>query len=300
MSVLRDIRIHIIMNIIVLLYKKVNIIEPVDKEGICWMKKMNEKNKHGFTLAELLVVVAIIIILVAISIPIFTSRLEKARASTCDANRRSLKAELTTEYISEQGFGSEVSDTDDFDITNSSLRTNYGKNFDFDTFCPEGGVITAKYSNSSFTVYCTKHNNEWSVGDSSAWDKVLSFIDKNYSADSGSGYNGNHTPAMLNKLKDAGFDFEEMGVKSWSFNKNQSDLFYWSTQDISKMNTGDKVPTLCYNSKTKKYSVMISTIQSYTLKPGITYNIMRGYTKYGSGGEYTYEEAKAIYDKISN
>lgn len=39
---------------------------------------MNKKNK-GFTLAELLIVVAIIAVLVAVSIPIFTSQLKKAR-----------------------------------------------------------------------------------------------------------------------------------------------------------------------------------------------------------------------------
>ena len=37
------------------------------------------KRKKGFTLAELLIVVAIIAVLVAISIPIFTSQLKKAR-----------------------------------------------------------------------------------------------------------------------------------------------------------------------------------------------------------------------------
>ena len=37
------------------------------------------KNKKGFTLAELLIVVAIIAVLVAISIPIFTNQLKKAR-----------------------------------------------------------------------------------------------------------------------------------------------------------------------------------------------------------------------------
>jgi prepilin-type N-terminal cleavage/methylation domain-containing protein len=43
------------------------------------LKKIRE-NK-GFTLAELLVVVAIIGILVAVSIPIFTSQLEKGKRS---------------------------------------------------------------------------------------------------------------------------------------------------------------------------------------------------------------------------
>lgn len=45
-------------------------------------------NKKGFTLAELLIVVAIIGVLVAISIPIFTSQLKKARLATNQANAR--------------------------------------------------------------------------------------------------------------------------------------------------------------------------------------------------------------------
>jgi prepilin-type N-terminal cleavage/methylation domain-containing protein len=60
------------------------------------MLKKIRKNKKGFTLAELLIVVAIIGVLVAISIPIFTSQLEKAREATDAANIRSLYAEVQT------------------------------------------------------------------------------------------------------------------------------------------------------------------------------------------------------------
>ena len=49
-------------------------------------------NKHGFTLAELLVVVAIIGILVAISIPVFTAQRRKAVIATNQANIRAAKA----------------------------------------------------------------------------------------------------------------------------------------------------------------------------------------------------------------
>lgn len=53
-----------------------------------------EKEKRGFTLAELLVVVAIIGVLVAISIPIFTTQLEKARRSVDLYNARAVESVL--------------------------------------------------------------------------------------------------------------------------------------------------------------------------------------------------------------
>ena len=56
------------------------------------MKKL--KNSKGFTLMEMLIVVAIIAILVAIAIPTFNNQLEKAREATDLANLRSAYAEV--------------------------------------------------------------------------------------------------------------------------------------------------------------------------------------------------------------
>lgn len=50
-------------------------------------------NKKGFTLAELLIVVAIIAVLVAIAIPAFSGSLNRAKEATDKANIRSAYAE---------------------------------------------------------------------------------------------------------------------------------------------------------------------------------------------------------------
>ena len=66
----------------------------------CLMNKIfNKESKKGFTLAELLVVVAIVGILVAISVPLFTAQLGKARQATNNANLRAAKVAAVSEYM---------------------------------------------------------------------------------------------------------------------------------------------------------------------------------------------------------
>ena len=62
------------------------------------MSAKSNKNK-GFTLAELLIVVAIIAVLVAVAIPVFTTQLNKAKYATDLANIRSLLAIGTADYL---------------------------------------------------------------------------------------------------------------------------------------------------------------------------------------------------------
>ena len=62
------------------------------------MKKMNKK---GFTLIEMLVVIAIIAVLVSIIIPTVTSATDKADAAAIAANLRSVKAEIVTAALTD-------------------------------------------------------------------------------------------------------------------------------------------------------------------------------------------------------
>ena len=58
-----------------------------------------KQNKNGFTLMEMLIVIAIIAVLIAVAIPVFASQLEKAREVTDLANVRSAYAQVSTEAL---------------------------------------------------------------------------------------------------------------------------------------------------------------------------------------------------------
>lgn len=74
------------------------------------MNRMSKKlNKKGFTLAELLIVVAIIAVLVVVSVPIFSSKLEKAREAADVANMRAAKAAAAALYLSDESSASKGS-----------------------------------------------------------------------------------------------------------------------------------------------------------------------------------------------
>ena len=60
-----------------------------------------KKNNKGFTLAELLIVVAIIAALVAIAIPIFTNQLENSREAVDASNIRAAYAEIAASALTD-------------------------------------------------------------------------------------------------------------------------------------------------------------------------------------------------------
>lgn len=62
---------------------------------------LSTRNSRGFTLAELLITVAIIGVLVAISIPVFASQMEKSREATDLSSVRAAYAEVMAEAITE-------------------------------------------------------------------------------------------------------------------------------------------------------------------------------------------------------
>lgn len=108
------------------------------------MRTLRERmnNKKGFTLAELLIVVAIIAIMIAISVPIFTSQLNKAKEATDQANERAAKSAAVSafltesptpsaktyyDYDAEKGVAEKLATAPDPDEPKSTLVSAYGK-----------------------------------------------------------------------------------------------------------------------------------------------------------------------------
>ena len=121
-----------------------------------------KQNKKGFTLAELLIVVAIIAVLVAISIPIFHAQLWKARLATNQANGRAEFSAAEAAYLENmEKYG-----------TSAMNNKTHGRAEDYDTvtftyFLAAGkGILNFQYA---------PIDNPWIVTETTRFAKVQMF-----------------------------------------------------------------------------------------------------------------------------
>ena len=118
-----------------------------------------KRSRSGFTMAEMLIVVAIVGVLVAISIPIFITQMEKSRESVDLANARSLYAEVMVSAINDDGrlYDSTnkvytatiqpiVQKQDDWSINTDNLSIGGVSSSNWEGIPGAGGSCTVKYN----------------------------------------------------------------------------------------------------------------------------------------------------------
>ena len=116
------------------------------------ISKLLKKENKGFTLMEMLIVVAIIAVLIAIAIPTFTSSLNKARVATDEANIRSGYASVMAEVLANEEKYAQTAGTETYTFT---------LNTDGSVKLTAGTGVTAETTG---TTYATKGNAEKVAG----------------------------------------------------------------------------------------------------------------------------------------
>ena len=91
--------------------------------------KKTKKSRLGFTIAELLIVVAIIAVLVGVSIPLYLHQSEKAKIATNQANIRAASAAANADYLAGDNF--EYTDVRNGNYV-SNPKTMYGVIYAYD------------------------------------------------------------------------------------------------------------------------------------------------------------------------
>lgn len=117
--------------------------------------KKRKSGKKGFTLMEMLIVVAIIGILIAIMIPTFSNALTKARISADEANLRSYYATTITDHM-----------LNETPLKEDTIKGD-GKSVTIDgtTYTLQAGTFTVTLSadNETFTITYTPTNKKFAA-----------------------------------------------------------------------------------------------------------------------------------------
>ena len=285
------------------------------------------KDHSGFTLMEMLIVVAMIAVLVAISIPIFTNILEKSRESTDLANVRAAYAEVLVAACLDDSENAEktVALKQKVDGWQSADTVNIGgivhSTGDGDT--PNwkgdpigGGVCQVSYSADMGVILNWKGGGSGSkpnrYGDLLGPLINSGMLDKNFSDGFGlQGATGYEVDSFAGTKRVQGITANQEGTLlaqpgcSWGYYGNapqgKHNLF-WSSVDISKLSPTESAPVsvpviiAASNGKNVKFYVTETSVISKG-----KYNALASsatYRQYMTGTTYsTLEEAYAAYEQ---
>lgn len=265
------------------------------------VKKMKNKNR-GFTIIELLIVVAIISILASIGIPVFSNSLEKSRESVDIANVRAAYADVMTSanlgeavvkivHLNQKKDGWQSMDP--VKIGGIIHYKNQGDTDNWKGNPVAGGICEVSYNESCGAVFTWSSKTDSSVPkypfdtgitaeqffsllyDTDFWKNGSLNNTPNFEFDSRCP-DSEYIPAIVDQIKKLNNSLLQQPECTWAYlgsgheDKAANRYLFWTSLDTDKVGAGKTIPVLIQTGD-GRYYVSKTTTGERTTKEGKKY-----------------------------
>lgn len=283
-----------------------------------------KQNRSGFTLMEMLIVIALIAVLVAIAIPTIASQLERSREAADLANVRAAYAQVSAEaLLGDPQFKVTVdlkqkqADWQSANPVNIGGIVHYKNEGDTDNWkgvaAPNGtctvsydkdhGIILTWSGKASAYPFNTNVTNFFqSLYDTEFWKNGEMKTRDNFEFDSRC-ENSSYVPAIVNEIGKLHNSLLQQEGCTWAYLGNGKDgqdanrYLFWTSLNTNKVGVGKSIPVIIQTGD-GKYYVSETTTGQRSGKSYVTVSVSLGATGYKkileNGNEYP--TLKAAYD----